>query len=723
MNKLKITLLSESGKFIHVGIVVLLFLLSLKEVLIIPFLFAELLFLCKKAKNIFVICLTVLFVMQLRIFLTEEVTFDDTKSSLEGKVVDVFQTKFVLLQGTKKYYVYSDNLVSVSPGDLVVIEGDFFENESQQIPHTFDYQTYLNTIGITASFYATDVFVTNHHFHINQIKTSISEYILLNFSQKTSPFLLLLVLGNSEYVSDEFNIATKELGITHLFALSGMHVGMIVAFLNQLLKRFYLQKKHHHFLIGVFLVIYNIITGFSVSIVRASLLIITLFWNEDKNLLFSRTDLLTFSFVLYLLFNPNYILLLGFQLSYLVACAILLGRIFFYKNSHLIQVLKITLLANLVSLPLLLETNKSFGVITIFANVFFIEFVSKMFLPLSFLTLFIVIFDPIYGYATSLFLKGIELFNFYNFQITFNFPNNAFKIMYYIIIFLLLKAYLNKKRTLIYGFYMIILIIVTVSLNTTIGITYVKVFDVGQGDAILVHQNNCNLLIDTGPIDDFDGIIEYLKGENISSIDILLITHNHEDHYGEVDDIIKSIDVKMIVAGTSIKNNENILVTLTKEGDTISCKGLEFQVLNSYQTNSLENNNSIVLYGKIGNDYWLFLGDAESKIEKELIDKYDLQVDILKVSHHGSSNATTESFLNAIQPKTAIISVGINNIYQHPSEEVLNRFKKREIFVLRTDQVGTITIFYGIIKNQTFFQTYKHQQFFWNQFPSILDSS
>ena len=231
----------------------------------------------------------------------------------------------------------------------------------------------------------------------------------------------------------------------------------------------------------------------------------------------------------------------------------------------------------------------------------------------------------------------------------------------------------------------------------------VHFLDVGQGDSIFIElPTNETILIDASIKDASDKIINYLKEEKVSKIDYVIATHPHSDHIGGMSAVIKAFDIGQIYmpkAVTTTKTYENLLLTIkdknlkiktAKAGNTIiDTDDLKLVVLapNQDSYESL-NNYSIVLKLTYKEKSFLFTGDAETLSEKEITG--DVEADVLKVGHHGSRTSTSQAFLNKVNPSYAVISVGFNNDYKHPHQEVLDRLEKKNIKIYRTDQNGDI---------------------------------
>jgi len=241
--------------------------------------------------------------------------------------------------------------------------------------------------------------------------------------------------------------------------------------------------------------------------------------------------------------------------------------------------------------------------------------------------------------------------------------------------------------------------------------------DVGQGDGFLiVSPGGKTVLIDAGNARAGDGVVAALQRRNLRTIDLAVATHPHADHIAGLRRVIGKLTVKQLLdSGQSFASTEyEKLLRAVKERKVQylkAGKGLTFDLdsgvrleafhprgngqwmINVREGGSVENANSVVLRLTYGNFTMLFTGDAETETEAELVKaKLPIRAQILKVGHHGSRHATSERFLNAVKPDVAIISCGADNRYGHPSQPTLDRLKRSNLQVHRTDLSGEITI-------------------------------
>ena len=234
--------------------------------------------------------------------------------------------------------------------------------------------------------------------------------------------------------------------------------------------------------------------------------------------------------------------------------------------------------------------------------------------------------------------------------------------------------------------------------------------DVGQGDSLLLHTKESTILIDTGGKESFvrndnssnivlPTIIPYLKSLGIRSLDYLILTHGDYDHMGEAINLVENFKVEKVIFNCGEYNNlekELIKVLDKKKIPYYSCiKELNINDNKLYflQTKEYdnENDNSNVIYTEINGYKFMFMGDAGLAKEKDILNKYNISdVDVLKVGHHGSKTSSSEDFIDEMNPRYSIISVGKNNRYGHPNKEVLENLNDSKIY--RTDQDGSIML-------------------------------
>ena len=237
----------------------------------------------------------------------------------------------------------------------------------------------------------------------------------------------------------------------------------------------------------------------------------------------------------------------------------------------------------------------------------------------------------------------------------------------------------------------------------TNSILKVYYMDVGQADAILIQNKEDNMLIDAGNNNDGELLIEYFDDLGIMNFKYVIGTHPHEDHIGGLDDIIKQYPIDTLYLPDAITTTttfadvldaleeKNMSYSVPEIGKTFTIGDAVCKIIYTGTDTSDLNNTSIILKIIFGKTSFLFTGDATSTTEAKILNQ-DIQADVLKVGHHGSKYSSTENFLDKVNPKYAIISVGKNNNYGHPENITLTKLKAKNIETLRTDELGTILL-------------------------------
>lgn len=247
-------------------------------------------------------------------------------------------------------------------------------------------------------------------------------------------------------------------------------------------------------------------------------------------------------------------------------------------------------------------------------------------------------------------------------------------------------------------------------------ILQIHFFDVGQADSILLISNGNTMLIDAGNDDNSNLVVNNIKRLGIKKIDYLIGTHPHEDHIGELDDIIRNFEIGVVYmpkVTTNTKTFEDVLDALSQKDLKITSPevGINFMVgkakceiiccdteLSKEKANL--NLSSIVIRTEYEQQSYIFMGDSEILNEESHTWK---QTKVLKVGHHGSNTSTSQEFLNQILPQIAIISVGENNNYNHPDKVILNKLEDIGTLIYRTDKNGNILIESDGVKNKVSF--------------------
>ena len=234
----------------------------------------------------------------------------------------------------------------------------------------------------------------------------------------------------------------------------------------------------------------------------------------------------------------------------------------------------------------------------------------------------------------------------------------------------------------------------------------VHFIDVGQADCALLEFGGEYMLIDGGNKEDGQLVISYLQQQGVEELEAVVCTHAHEDHVGGLPSVLAVYPTKAVYSPTKTYSSnvyddfmyyvdqQGLEVTIPEPGDAFTLGEVNVTVLGPTQSYAETNDTSIVLLVEHGETRFLFTGDMETTAESDMLDYWegnmDWDVNVLKVGHHGSSTSSSYHFIRRTDPEYAIISVGADNSYGHPHEEVVSRFNDAEIPMLRTDELGTI---------------------------------
>ena len=579
----------------------------------------------------------------------------------------------------------------IKVGDIYNVKGVIKVPEEPTTKGLFNYKKYLRTKDIDYIMTIKSIKKiksTNNLFYI--FKRSIIKRL------NNNPYLYTFLLGDKSLISKDVLSSYQGNGISHLFAISGMHISLLSGIILKVLRK--INENKRYLITGILLFIYLLLVGFSPSILRGVLFFYIFNINKIYYFYINKINLYIVVLSITLLINPFYIFDIGFLYSFSISLILLIKSDYLNTSSYFKSLFRTSLLSFFISLPISLYNYSSINVLSIILNLFYVPLVSIIIFPLSLIVFLVPKLSVIYNYLikvlenTSLLFTKIEITKLVFIRLN---------IFYYIILLIIIYLIIIKSTKRIY----IVLIVLFIHYLYPIIINnnFIEFIDVGQGDSTIIHYNKKTILIDTGGIVGSNNsivkntTINILKQKGIKKIDYLVLTHGDYDHMGEANILIESIRVEKVIFNCGSYNYlEKELIKSLKENNIkyYSCiKELNINNNKLYflQTKDFgnENDNSNVIYIEVDGHKLMFMGDASSTTEKEILKKYNISnIDVLKVGHHGSSTSSSIEFIEEINPKYSIISVGKNNRYGHPNKEVLNNLEKSKIY--RTDNQGSI---------------------------------
>ena len=641
-------------------------------------------------------------------------------------------------------------------GDLIVLKGKLLEASGSRNPGEFDYRDYLAHHDIYKIFYVTGyenvkiISRGNLNFLDQKIIFPCKEFALDNidryYGHDESSYLKGLVTGEKGDLSPEIKKAFVDAGVMHLIAVSGLNVAYIIISLTLVLSLVRLNLKYRTVITIIVLIFYCVFTGSSPSIVRATIMGILILIASVCERRISFYNVIGTSAMIILIYNSKQLFDTGFILSY----SAVISMVFIYNLFEKIFIIKIsewnlkgkkfaqnvsvlfftTLAAQIGTIPLTAEYFGKVSVISLLANVIAV--------PLANLSLATGFFQIITGVLSDYFSSVIAEANnvLLYFQLIFikwcssvkyasvnvsGFSSAGIFIYYFSVILILTFRNIRDLcfRTVIFVLTTSVYFLFSCDLKKDLRITFL---DIGQGDCALIQTpDEKTILVDCGVMTDRYNsgertISPYMIRQGIDKIDLMIITHLHNDHIGGLNYLLLNYDVGSIylsgqrsetpytLAMDSIIEARNIQRKIIRSGFmNDEFKGLRLYFLfpdKHFVNESGEtlddnlNNGSIAFILKYRDNEIFFSGDIEKEAERFLYENYSgfLKTDVLKVAHHGSITSSTIPFILQNRPELAVISCGMYNKFNHPSDIVLNRFKIAGTDIHRTDQEGAVIL-------------------------------
>lgn len=656
------------------------------------------------------------------------------------------------------YLVEEDQLEEVytwKSGMGVSLYGEISEPYSTQNPGNFDYIKYLERSSIYWKINVKDISVIDVSpsskaiASLNELRDKMSETIDIIFTMEDAGFIKSILLGDRNDLSNELSDYFSLSGLSHLLAISGLHLSIFSLIIYKLLTKLRITRENSAIVTCLFLILYMFLTGATPSVVRATIMAILIFYGYIFNNKFSTMQALGIAFIFMTFYNPYWIFSIGFQLSFIITFFILWGLPLIYRklpftNVKVKNILSLVLITQIASFPLVFYYFHQYSFIAFFTNLLLVPIFSSIIFPLSLIvlisgTIYIKIgyfFANILSFLLDVFFCIIEwsaklsLFQFYGsissifwvvviylivvwFLIRRNIKNSFLPFIFRKVIFLCEKA-------------VIIILVIFLLFNNLLNRENceVTIIDVGQGDSIYLNvSNEINILIDSGgnisfykeewqerkdPFDTGkDIVLPYLHYKGVNELDLAILTHEDTDHIGGYLYLVDNIEINTFIVESGFPR--------TEKGEALYKKIVEKEINLFYieETTNLklnkdvqmcfipvniigsesQNDHSFIIVSNIYETRVLFAGDVEKAGEVSIIDKYNIKpIDILKVGHHGSNTSTTDIWLDIIQPKEALISVGKNNRYGFPSDEVIERLNNHKTTIWRTDIEGAILV-------------------------------
>ncbi len=614
-------------------------------------------------------------------------------------------------------------------------------------PGGFNYRRYLASIGISGTVYLKNPYdiektgikgggwINKLGYKIKNTVLGIVEYSL---DKNQAGLLEGMIIGYKDGLDETAFEAFSKAGLTHIMVASGMNVAFIILPLTFIFKKLRLGNLAANGLTILVLVLFVFVAGFSASVVRAVIMGIVILTGR---IIRRETDIYTsiaIAVFILLAINPFTLFDIGFQLSF----AATLSLVLFYPkikgavtNKYIPDLVADTLAATLAAqagvIPVTLYYFNNLSLISVLSNLLvvpLVQFITIIGFAMVFAGLVNIHGAVLIGYVNNSFLSFVLFVT----ETTAKIPYALLKLptpplilitVYYLVLLYWLKRSVIKEKIpavrhlkwVLPGILALVLLI-SFAVPKPLEITFL---DVGQGDgAFIKTSHGTKVLIDgggrnAGSKSSFDigesVMVPYILDRGTKHIDIVIATHGHSDHTEGLEAVLKEMDVGTVILPdtdgegfekiVNICSEKKIQIVECRQGDIIKLDSeTDFLVLNpqKFEEDSLAqqslNDSSLMLKLTYRNVKVLFTGDCELPVEQRALELgLDVDADMLKVGHHGSSTSTSEAFLERVSPEYAVISVGENNNFGHPSQFVVDRIEERGIRLFRTDERGAVT--------------------------------
>lgn len=598
-----------------------------------------------------------------------------TDSIFEGTIVLLQKQEngvYFVLQGKEKIECYysETNFADLKLGQKVILKGKLTEIANETIPNLSNQKLRKKQENIFYTLKVSEIVsITESSSFLCSIRLLLQNY--LEQFDVCKRYLASFFLRDPSFFTLDEQFQLRNLGMLYLYQCN--------PFLIQL------GKRKRFFLFRAILLFGGAIFYSSLSFGVAFFFHLFPKLKQPKGILFF--------FCCLLWFDPYWLFQMSFWYLFLIYFFV---RLTSQKSSRF--------LVTWITIPLNIYFFSEINLFRIFLSPFFLLF-GSIHAVFCLLLLVFPMLDGIIGSFYS-FLESFAL-SFHSCSIVIAKPS----LVVIVFIYLLLFLFYVQKRKIWIGM-VLVLLGGCYSYPKLFPKTAFYMLDVGQADAMFFQSNRQTMILDSGGRFDLNGKedvsfayykwIPFLHSLGIQKLDYIVITHGDVDHIGYASVLLKYFKVgKVYLNEGSLSDREMNFIQLA-QNKNISCRSLKRDQIFSvgdfhfYSLNTKhqeENDSSIVLDGTIYSYHFLLLGDISSKVEKEILKRYEIPaVDFLKIAHHGSKTSTSELLLQQVSPRYALISVGKNNLYHHPHETILNLLKKYQIEVLQTQKVGTIKI-------------------------------
>jgi len=528
-----------------------------------------------------------------------------------------------------------------------------------------------------------------------------------------------LAIGNRDRItSEEWKVLTAT-GTIHLVAISGLHIGLVAGFAFFLIRlfvsnsQFILRRVPAQIPAAIAAIfaalIYALLAGFSIPTQRAFIMVCVVMFSLIQRRSIRPSNVLAFSLLVILIFDPMSVLDIGFWLSFGAVATILFAATGRIKSASSIKSWgRIQFVIAIGMLPLMLLFFQRVSVVAPIANLLAVPWVSFVTVPVTLFATSLLDVAP----SLSTWLLGIA--------------TDSLAILWYVLEKLAAQSWsvVDTSAPLAWtlipaslgAFYLLmprgmpakwlaLLLFLPALLITRqspdVGELRMTLIDVGQGLSVLLQTKQHSLIFDTGPrySSSFDAgekiVLPFLKHHGINSLDALVVSHGDNDHSGGANAILNNISVKRIYSGANPQRWHNTEAMVCQAGQSWQWDNVRFEILHPQAEMTIGGNNqSCVLQVRVGKTVVLLPADIEQRAETKLIERYGekLRSNVLVAPHHGSKTSSSQSFISTVSPDIILIANGYRNRYRFPHARVIKRYENKQISWLETQNSGAISL-------------------------------
>ncbi|MEM7358969.1 MAG: DNA internalization-related competence protein ComEC/Rec2 [Pseudomonadota bacterium] len=611
----------------------------------------------------------------------------------------------------------------------------------------FDFEKYLFRSQVVARGYVRNKeaqeLLAEPGYSINNYRQDLQRHLQQRMQNTPNALGMIaaLMIGDKSLLSQEQREVFKKTGLSHLMAISGLHVGLVFFLVVTLMKYalmpiaklFYWQPRQNLVLLPGLCAAYaySALAGFAISTERALLMLTVFVLCRLLSREISLLRVLLLAAFLLLIYDPYSVLDAGFWLS--CGAVMIIGVVQHYRGK--LSLLQLQPLLWLGMMPLTLLIFVEISLVSPLVNLIAVPIFGFLLIPLVLFSLILlqlgqealhamllgglaVVFEWLYTFLAEISAWSLSTYV----------PGRGISTLmedasawFYPGLLLILWAFLARWRVrhMIFLAGIAISVLIPWKLEADQDSLQIALLDVGQGLSMVVQVSDYVLVYDTGPAypSGFNAadavLIPYLRSRGIQQIDQLIISHADNDHIGGLDRVLATIPVKHVLTS---RTDRVARATSCMAGQSWSIESVEFSIISPDEATPQGSNNlSCVLRIEFADQVILITGDIERRVEQHLLSDPDLlKADVMLVPHQGSKTSSTQKFLDAIKPELAIVAAGYRNHYGHPHAEVVERYNNARIHLLSTIDNGSILLNFN--KNGYTVTSYRvAEKRFWNR--------